>query len=351
MQRALRLARARKGLTHPNPTVGCVIVKDGKIISEANHEKAGALHAEAKALEIAGERARGSTVYVTLEPCNHFGRTPPCTEALIKAGVKRVVIATLDPNPIVCGKGVNRLKEAGIEIEIGVCESEARELNEDFFTYITQKRPYITLKWAQSVDGSLATKSGQSKWISSEKARAFTNTLRAQASAILVGSGTVIKDDPRLTVREIKLPRQPLRVVIDRSGRLNGSERIFQEEGKVLVFTQRDVNLSARSAEICYMENITLRGVLEELRKREVMHVFVEGGPRTLSWFLKDGLFDRIFVVIAPKIIGEGLRLGGFFSLELEKAIKLRTRRVHTLGEDVAIELVKIPSHESRDGF
>ncbi|MDW8236993.1 MAG: bifunctional diaminohydroxyphosphoribosylaminopyrimidine deaminase/5-amino-6-(5-phosphoribosylamino)uracil reductase RibD [Aquificaceae bacterium] len=346
MQRALRLARARKGLTHPNPTVGCVIVKDGKIISEANHERAGALHAEARALELAGERARGATVYVTLEPCNHFGKTPPCTEALIKAGVKRVVIATLDVNPIVCGAGVQRLKQAGIEVEVGICEEEAKELNEDFFTYIRENRPYITLKWAQSIDGSLATKSGESKWISSEKARAFTNALRAEASAVLVGSGTVIKDDPRLTVREVYVPKQPLRVVIDRSGRLTGSESIFSQEGEVLVFREGGKNISARSAEVYDMKNLSLGEVLKELRRRQIVHLLVEGGPKTIGWFLKEGFFDRVFVVISPKIIGEGLKIEGFITKELSQAIRLKTRRVHTLGEDIALELVKIPSHE-----
>lgn len=201
MELALRLARERKGLTHPNPTVGCVIVKDGKVIAQANHERAGLPHAEAKALSIAGESARGSTLYVTLEPCTHFGRTPPCVDAIIKAGVKRVVIATLDPNPLVSGKGVQRLKEAGIEVTVGVLEEEAKRLNEDFFTYITKGRPYITLKFAQSLDGSLATKDYHSKWISSEESRKYAHRLRAEASAVLVGINTVLRDNPSLTVR------------------------------------------------------------------------------------------------------------------------------------------------------
>ncbi|MDW8033326.1 MAG: bifunctional diaminohydroxyphosphoribosylaminopyrimidine deaminase/5-amino-6-(5-phosphoribosylamino)uracil reductase RibD, partial [Aquificaceae bacterium] len=168
MRRALELALLRKGLTHPNPTVGCVIVKEGKVVAEGYHERAGMPHAEAVALQRAGEKARGSTLYVNLEPCTHFGRTPPCTEAIIRAGVKRVVVATLDPNPLVSGKGVERLRRAGIEVSLGVLQEEAKRLNEDFFTYITLGRPYITLKWAQSIDGTMATTAGESKWISSE---------------------------------------------------------------------------------------------------------------------------------------------------------------------------------------
>ncbi|RME13010.1 MAG: bifunctional diaminohydroxyphosphoribosylaminopyrimidine deaminase/5-amino-6-(5-phosphoribosylamino)uracil reductase RibD, partial [Aquificota bacterium] len=169
MKRALELALLRKGLTHPNPAVGCVIVKEGEIVAEGYHERAGMPHAEVVALERAGERAKDATLYVTLEPCTHFGRTPPCTDAIIKAGIKRVVVATLDPNPLVSGRGVERLRNAGIEVQVGVLEEEAKRLNEDFFTYITQKRPYITLKWAQSVDGSLATRTGDSQWITSEE--------------------------------------------------------------------------------------------------------------------------------------------------------------------------------------
>jgi pyrimidine deaminase RibD-like protein/uncharacterized protein (DUF302 family) len=213
MELALRLAQERKGLTHPNPTVGCVIVKEGKVIAQANHERAGLPHAEAKALSIAGESAKGSTLYVTLEPCTHFGRTPPCVDAIIKAGVKRVVIATLDQNPLVSGKGVQRLKEAGIEVQVGVLEEEAKRLNEDFFTYITKGRPYITLKFAQSLDGSLATKDYHSKWISSEESRKYAHRLRAEASAVLVGINTVLRDNPSLTVRAFEWERNPTRIV------------------------------------------------------------------------------------------------------------------------------------------
>ncbi|MDW8097261.1 MAG: bifunctional diaminohydroxyphosphoribosylaminopyrimidine deaminase/5-amino-6-(5-phosphoribosylamino)uracil reductase RibD, partial [Aquificaceae bacterium] len=201
MRRALELALQRKGLTHPNPTVGCVVVKDGRIVGEGYHERAGMPHAEVVALQRAGEKARGATLYVTLEPCTHFGRTPPCTDAILKAGVKRVFVATLDPNPLVSGAGVERLRRAGLEVSVGLLQEEARRINEDFFTYISLKRPYITLKWAQSVDGTLATHAGHSKWISSEESRAFAHRLRAEATAVLVGINTALRDDPELTVR------------------------------------------------------------------------------------------------------------------------------------------------------
>ncbi|WP_448587647.1 bifunctional diaminohydroxyphosphoribosylaminopyrimidine deaminase/5-amino-6-(5-phosphoribosylamino)uracil reductase RibD [Thermocrinis sp.] len=351
MEIALQLARERKGLTHPNPTVGCVIVKDGKIIAQANHEKAGKPHAEAKALEIAGKEAEGSTLYVTLEPCTHWGRTPPCTDAIIKAKVKRVVIATLDPNPLVSGKGAEKLRQAGIEVRVGVLEDQAKRLNEDFFTYITKKRPYITLKFAQSIDGSLATKSFHSKWISSEESRKHAHRLRSEATAILVGINTVLRDDPRLTVRAFEWERNPHRIVLDPKLKIPMDCHLVKDkEAKTIVITASENKekikaLEDEGVEVLlaeYQEGmLNLREVLRELYFKEVMHLLVEGGARTLTGFLKEGFYDKLCVFVAPMVIGEGVRIGDLGVRKVEEGIKLRLRDVRLFQEDVFMELIQ----------
>lgn len=352
MKRALELALLRKGLTHPNPTVGCVIVKDGEVVAEGYHERAGMPHAEVVALEKAGQKAIGATMYVTLEPCTHFGRTPPCTDAIIRAGLKRVVVATLDPNPLVSGKGVERLRRAGIEVDVGVLEEEARRLNEDFFTYITQKRPYITLKWAQSIDGSLATRTGDSKWITSEESRQFAHRLRAEATAVLVGIGTVLKDNPQLTVRAFHWERQPVRVVLDPHLRIpEDSQLLNTQEAPTIIFTasekkEKIKELEGRGVRVLFAPlkegGLDLKEVLRELYFLEVMHLLVEGGPLTLTSFLKEGLFDRLWVFVGPLLVGEGKRIGDIGVEFLKDALRLKLREVKRFGEDVALEYVKV---------
>ena len=348
---ALELAKERKGLTHPNPTVGCVIVKDGKIIAKANHERAGMPHAEAKALAIAGDSAKGSTLYVTLEPCVHYGRTPPCTDAIIKAGVKRVVIAVLDPNPLVSGKGVERLRQAGIEVKVGVLEDQAKRINEDFFTYITQKRPYVTLKFAQSLDGSLATKDYQSKWISSEESRKYAHKLRAEASAVLVGINTVLRDNPKLTVRAFKWEKNPLRIVLDPKLKIPMDCNLIKDkEAKTIVITavedkEKIKALEEEGVEVLLAEHenglLNLKEVLRELYFKEVMHLLVEGGAKTLTSFLENRLFDRLCVFVAPIILGEGVRIGDLGIRKVEDGIRLRLRELKTFQQDVFLEFVK----------
>jgi len=351
MELALKLALERKGLTHPNPTVGCVIVKDGKIIAKANHERAGMPHAEAKALQMAGPLAKDSTLYVTLEPCTHYGRTPPCTDAIIRAGVKRVVIATLDPNPLVSGKGVERLRQNGIEVEVGLLEEEAKRLNEDFFTYITEKRPYITLKFAQSLDGSLATKDYQSKWISSQESRNYAHKLRSEATAVLVGINTVLRDNPSLTIRAFEWERNPIRIVLDPKLRIPlDCNLVKDKKAKTMVITavenrEKIQALENQGVEILLAEYengfLNLREVLRELYFKEIMHILVEGGARTLTSFLKEGLFDRICIFVAPIILGEGVRIGDLGIKSLEEGIRLKRREVKFFGEDVFLEFVK----------
>ncbi|RMH08689.1 MAG: bifunctional diaminohydroxyphosphoribosylaminopyrimidine deaminase/5-amino-6-(5-phosphoribosylamino)uracil reductase RibD [Aquificota bacterium] len=347
MHLALELARLRKGLTHPNPTVGAVVVKEGRVVGQGYHERAGMPHAEVVALQQAGELVRGADLYVTLEPCTHYGRTPPCTDAIIRAGVKRVVIATLDPNPVVSGKGVEKLRSSGIEVRVGVLEEEAKRLNEDFFTYITQKRPYITLKLAQSIDGCIATKRGDSKWITSRESRDFAHRLRAEATAVLVGINTVLRDDPLLTIRAFPWERQPLRVVLDPELKIPMECNLVKDpSAKTLVFTSSEKEekikaLEEVGVEVVLQKPLSLRGVLDELFAREVMHLLVEGGARTVSGFIKEGLYDRFFVFFAPILIGDGVKISDLGVELLSEAPRLCLRGVKVFGGDLAVEYVR----------
>jgi len=353
MSLALSLAKRRKGLTHPNPTVGCVIVREGEIVGLGYHERAGHPHAEVVALEQAGEKARGATAYVTLEPCTHFGRTPPCTDALIRAGIKRVVVAVQDPNPLVGGKGVQKLREAGIEVSVGVLEEEARELNEDFFTYITKGRPYITLKLAQTLDGRIATHSGDSKWISSPQSRKFAHRLRSYATAVLVGSNTVIKDDPQLTVRHIPFERNPLRVVIDPLLKTPTEAKITDTSvaPTLIVFTQRnqpkEEALMSKGVQLLHMEEINLKSLMEELHAREVVHLLVEGGAFTITQFIKEKLWDRLVVFQAGKILGGGKGIEDLGIESISSAVDLELRREFRVAEDRVFEYVPVMEKET----
>jgi diaminohydroxyphosphoribosylaminopyrimidine deaminase/5-amino-6-(5-phosphoribosylamino)uracil reductase len=354
MRRALNLAKKRKGLTHPNPAVGAVIVKDGKIIGEGSHKKAGMPHAEREAIKDAiskGFDISGSTMYVTLEPCCHYGRTPPCTEAIIDSRIKKVVVATLDPNPLVAGKGIEILRNQGIEVEVGVLEKEAKELNEDFFVYIKGKRPFIHLKWAQSIDGKIATFTGSSKWITGEEARKYAHKLRKEATAVLVGTKTALKDNPSLTVRHIKTEKQPVRVLIDKDLKTPVNFNIFNDDAKTVVFIGENADKEKikvlkdkENIELIELQlkngKFDLENILNELYKKEIVHLLVEGGREVITEFIKNNLFDKISVFIAPKIIGdEGISAVSKLSIEdIKDAIKLKKQKVKNLGEDLLIE-------------
>ncbi|RLJ71162.1 diaminohydroxyphosphoribosylaminopyrimidine deaminase [Hydrogenivirga caldilitoris] len=348
MSLALSLARRRKGLTHPNPTVGCVVVREGEIVGLGYHERAGYPHAEVVALEQAGDRAEGATVYVTLEPCTHFGRTPPCTDALIRAKVKKVVVAVQDQNPMVRGKGIQKLQEAGIEVVTGVLEREAYELNEDFFTYVTKKRPYVTLKLAQTVDGKIATLSGDSKWISSPQSRRFAHRLRAEATAVLVGINTVLRDNPSLTVRHIPFERQPTRVVIDPELDIPIDSDLVRDgiAQTLVVFSQRkpskEEGLLRLGVQLLHMEEIDLTELLGELARRDILHLLVEGGAYTVSTFIREGLWDRLVLFQAPKLLGEGVSLSGLGIERISDCLNLKLRKGYRLGEDMVFEYVPV---------
>jgi diaminohydroxyphosphoribosylaminopyrimidine deaminase/5-amino-6-(5-phosphoribosylamino)uracil reductase len=350
---SLALEEARKGLgtTSPNPAVGAVIVKDGRVVARGHHVQAGGPHAEVVALRRAGRRARGADLYSTLEPCNHQGRTPPCTEALLAAGVKRVIVACRDLNPLVSGTGIRRLRSAGIPVVVGPLAEKCRELNVPFFTYITEKRPFVTLKIAATADGKIATATGDSRWVTGPQARQRVHDLRQRVDAILVGASTIRADNPQLTARPGgKLgPKQPLRVVLTSSLDLPPTSRVFENAapGQVLVLTSRfnrarAAALEARGARVVRLgtrgKRASLKAVLRYLASQEVVHLLVEGGADLFGQFLEERLADRVLLFIAPKILGEGLSWANLEGRHrMSQAIALSQAEVERIGNDVLI--------------
>jgi diaminohydroxyphosphoribosylaminopyrimidine deaminase/5-amino-6-(5-phosphoribosylamino)uracil reductase len=347
MARALQLAERGLWTTSPNPRVGCVLVRDGRIVGEGWHERAGEPHAEVHALRIAGELARGATAYVTLEPCSHHGRTPPCAEALIATGVTRVVAAMRDPNPLVAGNGLALLQVAGIETACGLLENEARELNIGFVARMTRGRPWLRLKVAASLDGKTALNNGVSQWITGSEARRDGHRWRARACAILTGIGTVRDDDPQLSVREVDTPRQPLRVVVDSKLETPLTAKILHG-GKVLVAAavddeKRANSLRAVGAEVVVLPNphgkVELKALLEELGRRGINEVHAEAGFKLNGSLLREGLVDELLLYLAPCLIGHDA--SGLFNLpELTTLDGKRRLKIHDLrqvGEDIRL--------------
>ena len=347
MGQALELAGRGLYTTTPNPRVGCVVVAGGMIIGTGWHEKAGMPHAEALALRAAGARAHGATLYVNLEPCSHHGRTPPCVDAIIAAGVKRVVAAIGDPNPKVAGTGFSKLRAAGIEVEHGLKEDEARELNVGFFARMTRGRPWMRMKIAASLDGRTALANGRSRWITGEAARADGHRWRARACAVLTGFGTVRDDDPRLDVRGVDTPRQPLKIVVDSKFETSPSARLLKD-GRTLVAgavndKKRIAALEAAGAEVVIIPNergkVELYKLMEELARRELNEIHVEAGTRLNGSLLQAGVVDELLVYLAPRIIGDSGR--GMFHLpeltELSQTTALEIRGVERIGADLRI--------------
>ena len=352
MAHALRLARQGLYSTHPNPRVGCVIVKDGSLIGEGWHVRAGEPHAEVHALRQAGERARGATAYVTLEPCSHHGRTPPCAEALVKAGVARVVAAMRDPNPLVAGRGLERLRSAGIEVASGVLETEARELNIGFVKRMETGLPYLRAKLAMSLDGRTAMASGESQWITGPAARAEVQRLRARSSMVLTGADTVLMDGARLTVRadelgldpeqtELALKRPPLRVLVDGRQRV-GLDAPFFQAGPALVASASDVGVdSYRSVghELLALASaegrVDLPALLRTLAERGANEVLLEAGPRLAGAFAALGLIDEYQIFVAAKFLGSSAR--PLLDLPLDRmseARELKIEDIRAVGDD-----------------
>jgi diaminohydroxyphosphoribosylaminopyrimidine deaminase/5-amino-6-(5-phosphoribosylamino)uracil reductase len=350
MARALELARRGLWTTDPNPRVGCVISDGERVIAEGWHERAGGPHAEAAALAAAGAAARGATAYVTLEPCCHHGRTPPCADALIAAGVARVVYAMRDPNPRVDGGGHARLAAGGVAVEGGVLEREARELNPGFVSRMTRARPWVTVKLAASLDGGTALPGGESRWITGEAAREDVQRLRARSSAVMTGSGTVLSDDPRLDVRLPGATRQPLRVVLDSALRTPPTARILAPPGQALILctaedAERGAQLRAAGAEIATVATaaggVDLAAALALLASRQVNELLVECGAGLAGAILGSGLADELLLYLAPALLGRGARPLADLAAPASMAERLQFSIVdrRDVGEDLLLRL------------
>ncbi len=352
LQMAYALAEKAKGWSSPNPYVGALIVKKDVIIGHGYHEKPGTPHAEIIAIEKAGSSARDATAYITLEPCTHWGRTPPCVDRLIEARLKRVVISSLDPNPVVFKKGVKKLREAGIEVSVGLLKEKNDELNEVYIKYITRNLPFVTAKVATSLDGKIATREFDSKWISSPRTREYVHLLRGEYSSLMVGVNTILKDDPLLTVRHPHWKGKHLfRIVLDSHLRFPLKAKILEtlEEGKIFIFTLSNASqekadlLREKGVEVIPLGNfkIEIKKVLSSLANKGISSVLVEGGGRVLTSFLEEKAIDKIYVSISPKLIG-GEKALTFFEGEgvrfVRDSLKLRKMNWYDLDEEIIVE-------------
>jgi diaminohydroxyphosphoribosylaminopyrimidine deaminase/5-amino-6-(5-phosphoribosylamino)uracil reductase len=350
MARALQLAERGRFTTFPNPRVGCVVVRNGAIVGEGWHERAGEPHAEIHALRAAGTQARGADLFVTLEPCSHYGRTPPCADALVAAGVRKVWAAMRDPNPRVAGQGVERLKAAGIEVDVGLLESVARELNRGFVSRMERGRPFVTLKLAASLDARTAMASGESQWITSEAARADVHRLRADAGAVLSGAGTVLADDPRMTVRDfVSAARQPDRIVLDSTARVGNTARIWARDGARCFRISGSLASEAEGvqrivAPLTATGRIELGAALRELARHEVNHVLVECGSGLAGAFLQENLVDELICYLAPTLLGDAARgLAQMPGLDrLDQRVQLKFVDVRQVGPDLRVTAIPV---------
>lgn len=346
MRRAIELARQGQYSTKPNPNVGCVIVKDGIIVGEGFHPKAGQPHAEVFAMRQAGEQARGATAYVTLEPCAHYGRTPPCAKGLVEAGLAKVIVACPDPNPLVAGKGVQILKEAGIEVEVGICEDEAHLLNDGFLKAMATGMPYVRLKIASSLDGRTAMASGESKWITGVEARQDVQHWRAISGAVITGIDTILADDCQLNVRSLKEVDdistivQPKRIILDRQGRLPLTAKILENPETVMVmglYRQELVDLG-----VTHIEIQPLKELLQQLvQQHQIYDVLVESGATLSTAFLQAGLVDELISYVAPTLLGQTAR--SMFNAEFSRMaeqLRFKLQNVTRVGDDVRFRLI-----------
>jgi len=352
MRLALKLAVKAEGQTSPNPVVGALVVKNGRILGRGYHKKAGAPHAEVVAIEEAKNRAKGARLYVTLEPCSHFGRTPPCVNKIIESGIREVVVAALDPNPLNNGRGIKMLKANRIKVTSCVLEKEAKKVNEVFFKFITKRMPFVTIKLAQSLDGKIATVSGESKWISNEASRKFAQRLRAGVDAVLVGVETIIKDDPLLTCRLKSCKRQPFRIVVDSRLKTPPAAKIFSEDAhRVILATTRRApadkikTFKGKGIKVLLIKalkkKVCLKSLLKRLAKLDITHILVEGGGEVTASCLQEGIADKAFFFVSPKIIGGRLAKTGVEGegvKKLKDAIKLKNVKVSRFGEDILVE-------------
>lgn len=361
IQQALALAYKATGLSEPNPRVGCVIVSaDGAhVLAQGHTQRAGGPHAEIMALKDAAEHGRsvkGATAYVTLEPCSHHGRTGPCCDALIAAGIKKVVASIADPNPLVSGQGFDRLRAAGVEVEVGVGAVESRELNIGFFSRMVRKTPWVRMKIAASLDGATALSNGQSQWITSPEARADGHAWRARASAILTGIGTVLEDDPQLDVRLVDTPRQPCRVIVDSLLQTPVDAKILQGGGPVWIYTAtqgspNEAALIAKGATITFLPDargkVDLAAMMKDLACREINELHVEAGSKLNGSLIREGLVDEFLVYLAPKLLGPGQGMASIGPLQaLSDAVPLQFHSADRVGVDLRV-IARITGRDS----
>lgn len=354
MDCALSLAGLAMGYTRPNPAVGAAVIKDGIWVGMGYTQPAGSAHAEVVALRQAGDRARGATMYVTLEPCSHHGRTPPCTEAIIEAGISQVYVALRDPNPLISGRGIDRLNEAGIRTHVGTCERKAHHINEAYIKHITTGLPFVIAKFAMSLDGKIATRTGQSKWITGPDARRYAHALRYIVDAVMVGVNTVIADNPRLTARGCGGRGgtgrvQPLRLIVDSKGRVPLNARVFEPPGNVLLVVAEPLapakkeRLTAVGAEVMEVPDsrgaVDVVALLKLLGQRQIGSVLVEGGGALLGSLFDRRLVDKVQVFMSPVIIGGGraTTVAGRGIDKMAEALRLKRTAVKSLGDDVLV--------------
>jgi len=361
MARALRLAERGRYTAHPNPVVGCVLLRDGEIVGEGFHRKTGEAHAEVNALQAAGDRARGATAYVTLEPCSHHGKTPPCAEALIAAGIGKVIVAIEDPHQAVAGKGLQLLRDAGVEVQTNLMAKAATALNPGFLKRVAEHRPFLRLKLASSIDGAIAMENGESQWITGPGARADVQRLRARSGAVMTGIGTVLSDDPSLNVRATAFDTgelQPLRVVLDSKLRMPSAARMLTLPGKTLICCALDAAQSKlRGPNVDVMSfaaedgGVDVVAVLQELAARDVNEVLVESGPRLAGYLLDAGLVDELVIYQAPHIMGSRTRrladTPAWVSLADRKSLAISD--VRRIGDDTRIIATIVKSDAETD--
>lgn len=351
MKLALQLAATAKGKTNPNPLVGAVIVKDGMIVGSGLHRKAGEPHAEVHAFRMAGEHAKGATLYVTLEPCSHYGKTPPCANLVKESGVRRVVIAMKDPNPLVAGRGIKILEDAGIEVEVGLLEDEARKLNERFIHNMIHQSPFVIAKVAMTLDGKMAAHNGHSKWVTGEESRKQVHYLRDKVDGILVGIGTVLADDPMLTTRLVEGGKNPVRIILDSELRTPLEAKITDcSQAETWIFAKEGADqdkaeaLTKKGVQVMYApENnhgLNLETIMKQLFEKGITDVLVEGGSELNSSFLRAGLINKFLIYVAPKVLGGRHSLTPYTGQDvdsMEAAVSVQFDSVDRVGEDLLI--------------
>lgn len=347
----MRLALKARGRTSPNPLVGALVVKNGQILGRGYHKMAGSAHAEMAALDEAMDKAKGATLYITLEPCTHFGRTPPCVDRIIKSGIREVVVGMIDPNPVNKGKGIEILKSHGIKVKVGVLEEKLKKINEVFIKYISKRMPFITVKAAQSLDGKIATKCGDSKWITSDKSRAFAHRIRRDYDAVMVGVNTVLVDNPRLDAWFSK--KQPIKIVVDSQLSLHQDANIFAAKSQVIIITlaskagqetdnRRVLQEKAKILEVKERAGqVNLRDAIKKLAQLNITNILVEGGGTLLGSLFDEGLVDKVLFFISPKIIGGKEAISSVMGQgisRIDNAIKIKEIKFRRLAEDFLVE-------------